>query len=162
MSTETSSAPGGGPQAPQTMAYQGFVNRIMLGLLATPGVSSGIGKYLITLYVVGRKSGRHYDVPVAYVEHEGALLVGTSFGWAKNLRTGEPVDVRLKGKRRTADVEVIRDETSVVALYDVICRHNKNFAKFNKITIEPDGSPRPAELREAWQAGARVIRLTPR
>ena len=153
-------APGGGaPQLPQTMAYQQFVNRIMRGLLATPGVSAGIGKYLITLYVVGRKSGRHYDVPVAYAEHEGALLIGTPFGWSKNLRTGEPVDVRYKGKRRTADVEVVRDETGVVALYDVICRHNKNFAKFNKITIEADGSPRPDDLRQAWQAGGRVIKL---
>jgi deazaflavin-dependent oxidoreductase (nitroreductase family) len=144
------------------MALQRFTNRIMLGLLATPGVSSGIGKFLITLYIVGRKTGRHYNVPVAYCPHEGALLVGTPFGWGKNLRTGEPIEVRYKGKRRTADVEVIRDESGVVALYDVICRHNKNFAKFNRITIEPDGSPRPADLRQAWQHGARVIKLTPR
>ena len=161
MSTDTSSGPGAGaPGQPQTMAYQQFLNRIMRGLLAAPLVSSGIGRYLITLYVVGRKSGRHYDVPVAYAEHEGALLIGTSFGWAKNLRTGEPLDVRYKGRRRSADVEVIRDETSVVALYDVICRHNKNFAKFNNVTIAADGSPRPADLRQAWQAGALVIKLT--
>ena len=142
------------------MAYQRAVNRVMRGLLATPGVSAGIGKFLITLYVVGRKSGRHYDVPVAYTPYEGALLVGTPFGWSKNLRTGEPLEVRYKGRRRTADVEVVRDETGVVALYDVICRHNKNFAKFNKITLEADGSPVPADLRQAWQAGARVLKLT--
>lgn len=45
----------------------------------------GIGKALITLYVVGRKSGRHYTVPVAYVPHDGALLFGTPFGWGRNL-----------------------------------------------------------------------------
>jgi deazaflavin-dependent oxidoreductase (nitroreductase family) len=141
------------------MALQGVANRVMRGLLATPGISAGIGKALITLYVVGRKSGRRYTIPVAYTEHEGALLVGTPFGWAKNLRTGDPLEVRYKGRRRTADVEVVRDETGVVALYDVICRHNKNFAKFNKITIDADG-PRPADLRQAWQSGARVFKLT--
>ena len=30
----------------------------------------------------------------------GALLVGTPFGWARNLRTGEAVDLRLKGNGR--------------------------------------------------------------
>ncbi len=142
------------------MGYQRVVNRVMRGLLATPGVSSGIGKYLITLYVVGRKSGRHYDLPVAYAPYQGVLLVGTPFAWAKNLRTGEPLEVRFKGRRRSADVEVVRDETSVVALYDVICRHNKNFAKFNKITLDADGGPRPDDLRQAWQSGACVIKLT--
>jgi deazaflavin-dependent oxidoreductase (nitroreductase family) len=141
------------------MALQGVTNRVMRGLLATPGISAGIGKALITLYVVGRKSGRRYTIPVAYTAHEGALLVGTGFGWAKNLRTGDPIEVRYKGKRRTADVEVVRDETGVVALYDVICRHNKQFAKLNKITLDADG-PRPADLREAWRNGARVFKLT--
>jgi deazaflavin-dependent oxidoreductase (nitroreductase family) len=158
MSTETSSA-SPAPSRPQTMAFQGLANRVVRGLLATPGISAGIGKALITLYVVGRKSGRHYTVPVAYTPHEGALLIGTGFNWSKNLRTGEPVEVRYKGRRRTADVEVIRDETGVVALYDVICRHNKNFAKFNKITVDADG-PRPADLRQSWQNGARVLKLT--
>lgn len=141
------------------MALQGLLNRVMLGLLAAPGLSAGIGKRLITLYVVGRKSGKRYDVPVAYTEHHGALLVGTRFAWSKNLRTGEPLEVRYKGRRRSADVEVVRDETEVVALYDVICRHNGNFAKFNKIALDADGSPRPADLRAAWQAGALVIKL---
>lgn len=159
MSTETSSAPGV-PQQPATLPLQRVVNRIMRGLLATPGIAAGIGNNLVTLYVVGRKTGRRYTVPVAYTAHEGALLIGTGFGWSRNLRTGEPLEVRYKGRRRTADVEVVRDETGVVALYDVICRHNKNFAKFNKITIDADGSPRPDELRQAWQNGARVFKLT--
>ena len=34
--------------------------------------------------------------------------------------------------------------------------------KFNKITIDPDGNPDPADLRAAWAAGARGFRLTPR
>lgn len=161
MSTETSSASSApAPERPQTLAYQRAANRVVRGLLATPGVSAGIGKYLITLYVVGRKTGRQYTVPVAYTQHEGKLLIGTGFGWARNLRTGDPLEVRYKGRRRTAKVEVVRDESGVVALYDVICRHNKNFAKFNKITFDANGQPSPADLRQAWQVGARAFKLT--
>src|ERR1700737_1736724 len=137
MSSETSSTPAQGPRA-QTMALQGVANVVMRGLLSTPGISSGIGKYLITLYVVGRKSGRHYTIPVAYTRHEGAILIGTPFGWGKNLRTGEPLDVRYKGRRRTANVEVAKDESGFVALYDVMCRDNHNFAKFNKVRLDKD------------------------
>jgi deazaflavin-dependent oxidoreductase (nitroreductase family) len=142
------------------MALQGVANVVMRGLLSTPGISSGIGKYLITLYVVGRKSGRHYTIPVAYTWHEGAILIGTPFGWGKNLRTGEPVDVRYKGKRHTADVEVVKDENGVVALYDVMCRDNHNFAKFNKVRLDKDGAPNVEDLRAAWQSGSRGFKLT--
>lgn len=144
----------------QTMALQGVANRLVRGLLATPLVSRGIGKRLITLYVVGRKSGRRYTVPVAYTPYEGALLIGTPFGWGRNLRTGEPLAVRYKGKRQSAEVEVLTDEANVTKYYDVIVRDNRNFAKFNKIEISPAGDPDPDDLHLAWAAGARVFRLT--
>jgi deazaflavin-dependent oxidoreductase (nitroreductase family) len=145
---------------PQTMAFQGLANRMVRGLLRAPLVSRGIGNRLITLYIVGRKSGRHYTVPVAYTRHDGILLIGTPFAWGRNLRTGEPVAVRLKGKRCTADVEVLTDEPGVVEQYAVIARDNHNFAKFNKIGFDQDGTPSPTDLHLAWAAGARVIRLT--
>lgn len=152
----------GGPRRPRTqkLALQGLVNRIVRGLLRLPLVSRGIGRSLITLYVVGRESGRRYTVPVAYVPHEGELLIGTPFGWARNLRTGEPVDVRFQGRRRRADVRVLTDEASVVRDYAVIASANRNFAGFNKIGFDEHGRPDPADLHLAWAAGARVIRLT--
>jgi hypothetical protein len=147
---------------PQTLAWQGLANRLVRGLLATPVISRGIGQKLITIYAVGRSSGRHYTVPVAYTRHDGALLVGTPFRWARNLRTGEPVQVRYLGRRRTADVHVDSGEEEVVAGYAVIARDNRNFARFNRITFDAAGNPEEADLRRAWRAGARVLRLTPR
>ena len=144
------------------MAFQGAANALVRGLLATPLVSRGIGKALITVYVVGRKSGRNYDVPVAYVNHDGALLFGTPFGWGRNLRTGEPVDIRFKGKRRVADVEVVTDEAGVTELYAVMVRGNRNFAKFNQISVDADGNPSADDLHLAWAAGARAFLLKPR
>jgi deazaflavin-dependent oxidoreductase (nitroreductase family) len=131
------------------------------GLLRTPLVCRLAGRRLITVYVVGRKSGRHYTVPVAYTRHDGSLVIGTSFGWGRNLRTGEPVDIRLKGRRRPAGVQVLTDEAGVVGLYAVMARDNHSFAKFNQIGFDPAGTPNPADLRLAWAAGARAIRLTP-
>jgi deazaflavin-dependent oxidoreductase (nitroreductase family) len=146
----------------QTMAFQGAANRVMRGLLRTPLLCRLVGRWLMTVYVVGRKSGRRYTVPVAYTRHDGYLLVGTPFGWGRNLRTGEPVQVRLMGRLRTADVEVVSDEAGVVDCYGTMSRDNHQFARFNKIGLDGAGNPNPNDLHLAWAAGARAFRLTPR
>ena len=147
---------------PQTLSTQGLVNQIVRGLLHAPGLSKVVGSRLLTVYVTGRKSGRHYILPVAYTRHDGALLIGTGFAWGRNLRTGEPVEILLQGKKRLADVQVFKDEADVAKAYTVICKDNHNFAQFNKISIGPDGEPDPDDLHAAWAAGARAFRLTPR
>ena len=144
------------------MAFQGLANRVVRVLLRTPLLCRVVGARLITIYVVGRKSGRHYAVPVAYTDHDGALLVGTPFAWGRNLRTGDAVDIRLKGKLRRADVVDLTDEAGVVESYRVMARENGQFAKFNKIRLDKSGEPNPADLHLAWAAGARAFRFTPR
>jgi len=129
----------------QTLAFQGLANLVARGLLRTPLLCRLVGARLITIYVVGRKSGRHYAVPVAFTRHDGVLLVGTPFGWGRNLRTGEAVDIRLKGKRRRMDVVVVTDEDGVVENYAVMARGNRQFAKFNKISVDQAGEPNPAD-----------------
>ncbi len=146
----------------RTLPLQGMVNRVIRGLLRTPLLCRLAGKRLITVYLVGRKSGRHYAVPVAYTRRNQTLLVGTQFAWARNLRTGEPVHIRLAGKRRTADVHVVADETGVVGHFASMARDNHQFAKFNNIGLDQRGNPRPDDLHRAWAAGARAALLTPR
>jgi deazaflavin-dependent oxidoreductase (nitroreductase family) len=150
------------PGQAQVMTGQKVANRIVGTLLRTPGISSGMGKRLVIINVTGRKTGKRYSVPVAYTRHEGSLLVGTPFAWARNMRAGEPVEVILQGQRRQADVQVISDEDGVVAAYDIICRSNRQFARFNNISLDPAGTPAPGDLHAAWEHGARAYRLSPR
>lgn len=143
-----------------TLRAQGLANRVTRTLLATPLLSRVIGRRLVTLYLVGRRSGRRLTVPVAYTWHEGALLVGTPFSWGRNLRSGEPIDVRYLGRRRSADVEAFTSETDVVRLYAIMAADNRQFAAFNKISRTASGQPDPEDLHLAWAAGARAFRLT--
>lgn len=144
----------------QKLKMQSLVNRILRGLLSTPLLSSMIGKRLVTLYIVGRKTGRRYVLPVAYVRDGDALLIGTPFGWVRNLRSGEPITVRFKGKRRVADVRVYADEPDVVAKFAKMATENHQFASFNRIGLDATGNPDPIDLHLAWAAGARAVRLT--
>ena len=79
----------------------------------------------------------------------------------KLVQPGEPVTILLKGRRTTADVTVLTDETDVVTAYETMARDNRQFASFNKIGLDEHGVPDPEDLRLAWQAGARAFRLTP-
>jgi deazaflavin-dependent oxidoreductase (nitroreductase family) len=144
----------------QTLPLQGVVNKVIRGLLCAPLLSRYMGKRLVTLYIVGRKSGRRYAVPVAYTQFEGSLLVGSQFPWIRNLRTGETVEIRLTGKRRQAQVRVLTDQTGVVEHLALMCRDNHQFAKFNQIALDHNGDPVSEDLHLAWASGARVAVLT--
>ncbi|WP_132301752.1 nitroreductase/quinone reductase family protein [Kribbella sp. VKM Ac-2568] len=144
------------------MRAQGLANLVVRGLLRTPGLSRIIGGRLVTLYIVGRKSGRRYTVPVSYLAQGQDLLIGTSFGWARNLRTGEPVAFRFKGKSRLADVQTLTAEPDVVTAYAHMAAANPAFARFSGVHVDQDGNPNHRDLHLAWVGGARVIKLTPR
>lgn len=144
------------------MRFQNVANVIMRGALKTPGISRLASRKFVTLYVVGRKSGITYDIPVAYTPHNGALLVATPFAWGKNLRTGEPLDVQFQGRRRVADVTVIDDHPGVATMYGVIATENKQFAQFNGIGYTPDGDPDPRDLNRIAAEGARAFLIVPR
>jgi len=150
-------------EEPRVRALPGqrLVNLVVRGLLRTPGLSSLIGSRLLTLYLVGRNSGRHYSVPVAYLADGDDLLLGTSAGWRHNLRLGQPVAVRLRGKHRWADVMTYTEESDVVSAYALMARSNPTFAKLNSIRLGDDGEPDKSDLHLAWLGGARAIRLTP-
>ena len=151
-----------GTPAVRTMRAQGLVNLVVRGLLRTPGLNRVIGSRLITLYVAGRKSGRRYTVPVSYLAQGDDLLIGTSSGWARNLRAGEPVAFRFKGKIRLADVQTLTAEPNVVTAYAHMAAANPAFARFSRVHVDRDGNASHRDLHLAWAAGARAIKLTPR
>lgn len=154
-------APSDPPVQPRasTLKAQRLANRVVRSLLATPLISKGIGRRLVTLYLVGRRSGRRLTVPVAYTLHDGVLLIGTPFAWGRNLSTGQQITVRYKGRRRLADVTAFTGEQDVVARYAIMASDNPRFASFNKVSFDERGAPQAADLQLAWAAGARAFEL---
>ena len=146
----------------RTLPTQTVVNRLVRALLHVPLLDRLVGRRLMVIEVVGRRSGRRYDVPVAYTRDGADLLVGTPFAWGRNLRTGEPVTILLAGRRRAADVVAITDEPGVTEAYATMARDNRQFAGFNQIGFDDEGRPKSDDLHLAWAGGARAFRLTPR
>jgi hypothetical protein len=149
------------PQAARALPGQRAVNVVMRAVLATPGLAQLAGKKVIVLYVVGRKTGTTYPIPVAYERDGAELLIGTSARWARNLRTGDTMTVRHLGRRMRMHVTIHSGEAEVTADYGFIVSRNPAFAKFNRIEVSSTGVPDADDLHAAWAAGARGIRLTP-
>ena len=103
----------------QTLAWQGLANRIVRGLLRTPLLCRVVGNRLITVYVVGRKSGRHYIVPVAYTHHDGVVLdnaglVAEDFNIGRSPLALEPDIDRLAGAKVASPREWRADQQDAV------------------------------------------------
>ncbi|HEY2670674.1 MAG TPA: nitroreductase/quinone reductase family protein [Rugosimonospora sp.] len=149
------------PRPTRESRVQRIGNGVVRFLLRSP-LHGVLSRRLLVVTVTGRRTGRTYRVPVGYVEHDGALLIGAGGAWRRNLRPGEPVSVRLRGRDRLADAEVITNEERAADLYRPILRGNPVHGRFAGIGIEPDGGPNRADLRQALARGVAVVRLVPR
>ena len=83
-----------------TLPGQSLVNRIVRGLLRAPLLSRVVGARLVTIEVVGRRSGRRFDVPVVQIKPTdgnppqpgdelvivNAFVPSTGTGWSATVR----------------------------------------------------------------------------
>lgn len=93
-----------------------FFNPAVRGMLHSP-LHRMFDNAMIELHVVGRRTGRHYDIPVGYLELDGDLVVVTQHRWRVNLRDVAEVDVTYRGHRQRMGVRLDEDPSSVAATF---------------------------------------------
>ncbi len=135
-----------------------LVNPVVRTMLRSPlhGVLSG---RVMLLRFVGRKTGRLYTIPVGYAQAGSTLLSGTGGGWAKNLRGGQRVMLRLRGEERSGVAEVVDDEEGMIAGYKTIMAVSPGYGRATGIGLDEQGNPRREDVAEARRAGHVVIRV---
>ena len=75
---------------------------------------------LVVLHVTGRRTGRHYDIPVGYVRLGDRLLVTTQHRWRTNLRGRQSLDATVCGVRRTVRLRLDEDPVSIARTYQAV------------------------------------------
>ena len=88
-------------------------NTLVLAILRSPAHRLLSGS-AIELRYTGRRSGRHYALPVQYAR-DGSLLVvvpqrAATKTWWRNFRTRQAVSVRLAGRVYRATAEVVEHD----------------------------------------------------
>jgi hypothetical protein len=133
-----------------------LVNVPMRRLLGLP-FKTPLSDRLMLVSFTGRKSGRLYRQPVSYVREGDTLLTPGGGRWKLNLRDGEPVRLRLKGRDVVARPELVRDVEEVDRLVRHMVSINRRLGSFVPF-IEPDGSIERDKLETALGYGFCVVR----
>ncbi len=79
------------------MAEMRFVNQFPKAILRSP-LHPVMSRRFLLLSFQGRKTGRRYHLPLAYLRRNGEVIMTTDSGWWRNLRGGRPVQLRLAGR----------------------------------------------------------------
>jgi deazaflavin-dependent oxidoreductase (nitroreductase family) len=107
------------PAPARSKRLQRLGNLFVIALLRSPLHRMLSGSLLLISYR-GRRSGRHFTIPVMYAEREGTLtiLVGhpARKKWWRNLRGGAEVEVRLRGDWLRGQAAVV-DDAAVASTY---------------------------------------------
>lgn len=79
-----------------------------------------MSKYYVTLHLTGRKSGRQYHLPVAYIDTGDALVISTDSGWWRNISEGQAFTVTLHGRRHHASASLLENHEALDALRKLV------------------------------------------
>jgi hypothetical protein len=135
-------------------------NKIMVPLLRSRAGAKMHG--LALLAFTGRRTGRRYEVPVAYHEIDGQGLVFTASPWRVNMRDGRDVDVTTEGRTRRMHAALVEDRDQVASVYaSVLEREGLSEPTNIGLKIDVDRMPTHAELVEGIGDRRSAVRLTP-
>ncbi len=84
-----------------------FFNPVVRAIAGSP-LHGAVDSSLLVLHVIGRRTGRRYDIPVGYVDLDGRRVVVTQHRWRVNLRDAGDVEVTFRGHR--VSMRVLLDE----------------------------------------------------
>ncbi|HET9566651.1 MAG TPA: hypothetical protein VFP27_19595 [Mycobacterium sp.] len=139
------------------------VNPAVKFLLGTP-LAGGLRRQMMVLNFTGRKSGRHYSIPVSAHRLDNALYALASAGWTANFRDGATAEVLWDGKKTTMRGELIRDPATVADLSHRAAESYgaKTAQRMMGLKFRDDRVPTLEEFTEAAQRdGMRAVKLTP-
>lgn len=136
------------------------VNPFVVALLRSP-LHGLLSTQVMLLTFTGRKTGKNYTIPVEYSGEGDVLTVWSGHRWPANLRGGAPVELRLRGRRRTARAEVVDDRDELLTEVDrYVARYGPKGAGLRVgVVLDMEPPLTRDELAAALQ-GRVVIRLT--
>lgn len=120
-----------------------------------------LGRNLMLVFVIGRKTGKTYRQPLSYVRDGATLLTPGGGRWKLNLTGDTPVRIRLRGHDIRAIPELVSDAAEVDRLLHVMVAASRRAAAFTGIARTPDGGFDRAGLEKAIRYGFRVVRWHP-
>ncbi len=136
------------------------VNPIMKALLRGP-LAPVFGGRLVVLSMTGRRSNRLIEVPVGQHDVDGVMTVVGGGRWKLNLRGGAPVQVWLRGRRRTGRGELVEDPDETARVLRLLLeRAGPENARQLGLKVNGTEMPTLDEVRAAIAGHKDLVRIT--
>jgi deazaflavin-dependent oxidoreductase (nitroreductase family) len=136
----------------QTAIIPPSVNRAMKFLLRSP-LHGLVSRSVLLITFTGRKSGKAYTTPVSYSQTGSQVTIFTHAAWWKNLRPGEPVSLRIRGRDVHALPEpVAGDDPAIAVRLAAHLRQVPSDARYYGVTLDKRGNPNRDEVAKAVQS----------
>jgi F420H(2)-dependent quinone reductase len=127
--------------------------RVILGLPFSTPLSS----QLMLLYLTGRKTGKSYVQPVSFVDDGQTMLTPGGGRWKFNLRDGECVRARVRGREVRLRPELVKDAAEVDRLLRLMSSKNPRITSFAQVA-GPDGQIDRQRVDNAVRFGFAIVR----
>jgi len=135
----------------ETASVPPIVNHAMKLVLRSP-VHGMVSKSVLLITFTGRKSGKTYTTPVSYSQNDDRVTIFTHATWWKNLRSGAPVTLRLRGQEFRGLAEpVAEDKPAIAARLAAHLRKVPSDARYYGVTFDEQGNPSAEDVEKAVQ-----------
>jgi hypothetical protein len=121
------------------MAQMRFLNQFPKAILRSP-VHPVMSRRFLLLTFQGRKTGRRYHLPLAYLRRNGEVIMTTDSGWWRNLQGGRPVQFRLVGRTVSGTAWAVKDEAEVGPAIRDLVASQPSYARLAGVHRNEDGS----------------------
>ena len=136
----------------ETPTVPPYVTSTMKFILRSP-MHGMVSKTMLLITFTGRKSGKTYTTPVDYSQVGDQVTVFTHGGWWKNLRGGEPITLRIRGRDLQGVAEpVVEDKGAIAAGLAAHLRKVPSDARYYQVTFDDHGDPKAQEVEKAAQS----------
>ena len=135
----------------QTPTVPPYVNQAMKLVLRSP-VHGMVSNSIMLITFTGRKSGKAYTTPVSFTQLDDQVTIFTHATWWKNLCSGAPVTLRIRGREFQGLAEVVaEDKQAIAAGLTAHLRKVPGDARYYGVTFDDQGNPRAEEVEQAVQ-----------
>lgn len=129
-------------------------NPVMKRLLRSP-LHWPWSRWFTVVEWTGRRSGRRYSTPVAFLPRAGEVWVTTGGAWWRNLRWNPLIRVWLAGRQVVGDATLVTDRQESVQLHAAMFEARPFFARLAGLPPRP-GRP---QIAAAVDAGRTLVRI---
>ncbi len=139
------------------LAYK-ILNPVVKIILRSP-LHALMSANTIILQYTGIKSGRTFTLPVSYARagNEVFCFTARSNRWWRNLVGGKTVRLTLAGRNVNGVTEVeAENETVIAETLGMFLRATPRDAGPSQVRLDEDGTPHPADVKEAAK---RLVRI---